>query len=120
MKAEIKGGIDIAVKVPTHQYQQTIDFYRHGMGLPEITEKSPAIGFELGPNRLWIDEAPALSQAEVWLELFTDNFGLAEKQIQAAGIVRCDAVEPLPADFKGGWIMSPCNIVHMLREPEAW
>lgn len=36
------------------------------------------------------------------------------------GVVRCDAVEPLPADFKGGWIMNPCGIVHMLREPEAW
>lgn len=120
MKAEMKGGIDIAIKVPAHQYQQTIDFYRHGIGLPEITEKAPAVGFVLGPNRLWIDEAPALSQAEVWLELFTENFVLAERHVQASGIVRCDTVEPLPEGFKGGWIMSPCNIVHMLREPEAW
>lgn len=120
MTAEIKGGIDIAIKVPTHQYQQTLDFYRTVLGLPEILDKPPATGFQLGPNRLWIDEAPAMSQAEVWLELFTPNFRQAAKQMEANGVVRCDAVEPLPDGFKGGWVMSPCNIVHMLREPEAW
>ncbi|KEY61000.1 hypothetical protein [Serratia sp. DD3] len=68
MGAEIKGGLNIAIKVPAHQYPQTLDFYRNVIGLKEITNKLPAIGFELGPNRLWIDEAPSLSQAEVWLE----------------------------------------------------
>lgn len=120
MSAEFKGGIDIAIKVPPHQFQQTLDFYRNVLGLPEITDKPPATGFELGSNRLWIDEAPALSQAEVWLELFTPDFKQAEKHIADSGVVRCDAVEPLPEGFKGGWVMSPCNIVHMLREPEAW
>jgi catechol 2,3-dioxygenase-like lactoylglutathione lyase family enzyme len=120
MSAEFKGGIDIAIKVPPHQFQQTLDFYRNVLGLPEITDKPPATGFELGPNRLWIDEAPALSQAEVWLELFTPDFKQAEKHIADSGVVRCDAVEPLPEGFRGGWVMSPCNIVHMLREPEAW
>ncbi|AHG18656.1 hypothetical protein Z042_02825 [Chania multitudinisentens RB-25] len=120
MNVEIKGGIDIAIKVPAHEYQQTLVFYRNTIGLKEITDKPPAIGFELGPNRLWIDEAPGLSQAEVWLELFTPDFGLAAQHIKECGITRCDTVEPLPEGFKGGWLMSPCNIVHMLREPEAW
>ncbi|SNY76661.1 VOC family protein [Enterobacter sp. CC120223-11] len=120
MKTEIKGGIDIALKVPPHQYQQTIAFYRNTLGLEEITDKPPATGFVLGPNRLWIDEAPALSQAEIWLELFTPNFAQAEKQLEEKGVVRCDAVEPLPEGFKGGWIMSPCGIVHMVREEGAW
>ncbi|MGU3522152.1 hypothetical protein ACLBW2_03515 [Enterobacteriaceae bacterium C23F] len=72
MKTEIKGGIDIALKVPPHQYQQTIAFYRNTLGLEE------------------------------------------------KGVVRCDAVEPLPEGFKGGWIMSPCGIVHMVREEGEW
>lgn len=120
MSAEIKGGIDIAIKVPPHQYQQTLNFYRNVIGLEEITDKPPATGFVLGPNRLWIDEAPGMSQAEIWLELFTSDFQLAEKHVAENGVTRCDTVEPLPDGFKGGWIMSPCNIVHMLREPEAW
>lgn len=119
-KPDIKGGIDIAMQVPSHQYQQTIDSYRNIIGLPEIADKPPAIGFELGPNRLWIDESPGLSQAELWLELFTPHFSAAEKYVEQCGVVRCDAVEQLPDGFNGGWIMNPCNIVHMLREPEAW
>ena len=100
MNTEIKGGIDIAMKVPPHQYQQTLDFYRQTLRLPEITDKAPATGFILGPNRLWIDEAPGISQAEVWLELFTPDFHAAEKHIEQHGVVRCDAVEPLPEGFK--------------------
>jgi hypothetical protein len=120
MSANIRGGIDIAMKVPPHQYQATLAFYRDVIGLTPITDKAPAVGFELGPNKLWIDEVPAMSQAEIWLELFTDDFAAAAEQLAAAGVVRCDAVEPLPEGFKGGWITSPAGIVHMVREPDAW
>jgi hypothetical protein len=34
--------------------------------------------------------------------------------------VRCDAVEDLGEGFRGGWIMNPANIVHMVRTPDAW
>jgi hypothetical protein len=74
MDTEITGGINIAMKVPSHQYEATIVFYRDVVGLKPFTAKAPAIGFELGPNRLWIDEAPMMSQAEIWLELFTPDF----------------------------------------------
>ncbi|WP_454811241.1 VOC family protein [Labrys neptuniae] len=120
MAANIYGGIDIAMKVPPHQYQATVAFYRDVVGLKPITDKAPAIGFELGPNKLWLDEAPMLSQAEIWPELFTDNFDTAADHLSRAGGVRCDAIEPLPDGFKGGWITSPANIVHMVREPNAW
>ncbi len=120
MTTPIYGGLDIAMKIPSHQFQATIAFYRDVVGLKEITGKAPAIGFELGPNKLWLDEAPTLSQAEVWLELFTGNFDRAADHLAAAGVVRCDAIEPLPEGFKGGWITNPANIIHMVREPEAW
>ncbi|MCC2608246.1 VOC family protein [Neorhizobium petrolearium] len=120
MTGHIYGGIDIAMKVPPHQYQETLAFYRDVVRLKEITDKAPAIGFELGPNRLWIDEAPMLSQAEIWLELFTDDFGAAAAHLEKSGVVRCDAIEPLPGGFKGGWVTNPANIVHMVREPAAW
>ena len=120
MTAKITGGINIAMKVPPHQYQATITFYRDVVGLKPFTDKAPAIGFELGPNRLWIDEAPTLSQAEVWLELFTDDFSAPGDHFAKAGVVRCDAIEPLGEGFSGGWITNPANIIHMLREPDAW
>ncbi|MGF1630032.1 MAG: VOC family protein [Kiloniellaceae bacterium] len=120
MTATLYGGIDIALKVPPHQYEATLAFYRDVVGLKTIEDKAPAVGFELGPNRLWIDPAPALSQAEIWLELFSDDFPRAAEQLAQAGVVRCDAIEPLPDGFRGGWFISPAGIVHMVREPEAW
>ncbi|MBN8953443.1 MULTISPECIES: glyoxalase/bleomycin resistance/dioxygenase family protein [unclassified Rhizobium] len=120
MTTTIYGGIDIAMKVPPHQYQAMLAFYRDVVGLTPITDKAPAVGFELGPNKLWLDEAPGLSQAEIWLELFTERFDQAAERLEKAGVVRCDAIEPLPEGFKGGWITSPANIIHMVREPNAW
>ncbi len=120
MTAKFHGGIDIAMKVPPHQYQAMIAFYRDIVGLKQIVEKAPTIGFELGPNKLWIDEAPGMSQAEIWLELFTDNFDEAAAHLANSDVVRCDPIEPLPQGFRGGWITSPANIIHMVREVDAW
>jgi hypothetical protein len=120
LTAKIKGGFNIAMKVPPHQYEATIAFYRDVVGLKPYDAKAPAKGFELGPNRLWIDEAPMLSQAEIWLELFTEDFLAAAEHLARAGVVRCDAIEPLKEGFRGGWITNPANIVHMVREPDAW
>ncbi|MGE0500207.1 MAG: VOC family protein [Rhizobiaceae bacterium] len=120
MTAKFEGGIDIAMKVPPHQYKAMIAFYRDVIGLRQIAGKAPAIGFELGPNKLWLDEAPGMSQAEIWLELFTDRFEAAAAHLAEMGVRRCDAIEPLPEGFRGGWITSPANIVHMVREPDAW
>jgi catechol 2,3-dioxygenase-like lactoylglutathione lyase family enzyme len=120
MTARFHWGVDIAMKVPPHQYQATVAFYRDVIGLRPITDKPPAIGFEFGPNKLWIDEVATMSQAEVWLELFTDDFEAAAAHLAKAGVVRCDPIEPLPEGFRGGWITNPANIVHMVREPDAW
>jgi hypothetical protein len=120
MTARIKGGINIAMKVPPHQYDATVAFYRDVVRLKPFEAKAPAVGFELGPNRLWIDEAPMMSQAEVWLELFTDDFPGAADHLAKAGVVRCDGIEPLDDSFREGWIANPANIIHMVREPDAW
>ena len=119
MDARFRGGVNISMNVPPHQYEATLAFYRDVVGLKPASHNG-ATGFELGPNRLWIDEAPGMSQAEIWLELFTDDFQDAAAHLSDAGVVRCDAIEPLPEGFRGGWITNPANIVHMVREPDAW
>jgi len=120
MGSRIYGGFNIAMKVPLHQYEATLAFYRDVVGLKAIDDKAPETGFELGPNRLWIDKAPGLSQAEVWLELFSADFSSAAARLAEAGVTRCDAIETLPEGFRGGWISNPANIIHMVREPDAW
>jgi hypothetical protein len=47
--------------------KRTIQFYRDVIGLKEITKHAPSIGFEFGPNNLWIDRVNGISQAEIWL-----------------------------------------------------
>jgi catechol 2,3-dioxygenase-like lactoylglutathione lyase family enzyme len=120
MSTKIYGGVNIAMKVPPHQYEATIAFYRDVVGLKPIENKAPAIGFELGSNQLWIDEAPGMSQAEVWLELYSDDFPTAAAHLAKAGAIQCNAIEPLPEGFRGGWFINPANIVHMVREPNTW
>ncbi len=119
MNKLIYGGINIAMKVPAHQYDETVRFYRDIIGLKPV-DKPPHIGFHLGPNQLWIDRTEALSQAEVWLELFTDDFAQAERHLNEARVVRCDPIETLGEGFRGGWITSPAQIIHLVREPDAW
>lgn len=120
MTARIEGGIDIAMKVPPHQFEATVAFYRDTIGLKPIEAKAPAIGFEFGPCKLWIDETASASHAEVWLEFFTPDFDAAAAHLEKSGVTRCDPIERLPDGFRGGWVMNPANIVHMLREPDAW
>ena len=119
-KAAFRGGIDIAQKVPHHQHAAVVAFYRDVIGLPEITDRPPAVGFQLAGNRLWIDPMTTLSQAEVWLELYTDDFTAAADRLTGVQVVRCDPIEPLDEGFRGGWFLNPAGIVHMVREPDAW
>ncbi len=120
MSARFEGGVNIAMKVPEHEYEAVMAFYRDTLRLPAFDEKPPHKGFRLGPNRLWIDRVPALSQAEVWLELFTPDHDAAAMHLAAAGVPRCDAVEDLGEGFAGFWIVNPANIVHLVRRPDAF
>jgi hypothetical protein len=113
------GGRNIAMKVPPHLYDETVGFYRDVLGLPEITTHAPDIGFEFGANQLWIDRVPQLSQAELWLELVSDDIATTERKLAAAGVVRCDDIEPLGESARAFWIMNPASIVHLVCPGDA-
>lgn len=112
--ASFSAGRNIAIKVPLHQYDATVHFYRHVLGLAEIAKHAPSIVFEFGASNLWIDPVPSISQAEIWLEVVTDDVSAAADQLRAAGVVRCDDIEPLPDGFRGFWISSPASIIHLV------
>lgn len=118
MNTKFAPGRNIAMKVPPHQYEATIHFYRDLVGLTPIEGRPSEIGFEFGDKNLWIDRVPSLSQAELWLELITDNLDTAAQQLDAAGVVRCDEIEPLPASLQGFWIASPASIIHLVCQDE--
>jgi catechol 2,3-dioxygenase-like lactoylglutathione lyase family enzyme len=120
-KATFRAGRNIAMKVPSHLYDVTVHFYRDVLGLHEIAVHSPSVVFEFGSNQLWIDSVAGISQAETWLEVLTDDIDAASEHLRAAGIVRCDSIEPLPDGFQAFWISSPASIIHLVcKDSQAW
>ncbi len=114
--AKFTPGRNIAMKVPPHAYEATVQFYRDVLGFRELPEFQPSIVFDFGGKNLWIDRVPGLSQAETWLEVQTDDLAAAAERLGAASVVRCDEIEPLPEGFKAFWISSPASIIHLVRE----
>ncbi|MEO4045851.1 hypothetical protein AAFN46_02015 [Pseudomonas sp. CAU 1711] len=120
-KPMFTAGRNIAMKVPPHLYEATIQFYRDVLGLKEITQHAPSVGFEFGSNNLWIDKVAGISQAETWLEVLTDDIEAAAEHLKAAGIVRRDEIEPLPQGFNAFWVSSPASIIHLIcKDTESW
>ena len=118
-KAKFTAGKNIAMKVPPHLYEATIQFYGEVLGLKEITTHAPSVGFEFGSNNLWIDRVTGISQAEIWLEVVTNDLDTASALLAEAGVVRCDDIEPLPEGFQGFWVSSPASIIHLVCKDDA-
>ncbi len=114
MKPTFEPGGNIAMKIPPHEFAATLSFYRDVLGLRLIEEEKPSIVFDFAGKRLWLDEVPHLSQAEVWLEITTDDTAAADAYLKERKIVRCDGVETLPEGFDGFWISNPAGIVHLV------
>ncbi|MCZ2815330.1 hypothetical protein [Modestobacter sp. VKM Ac-2984] len=116
------GGRNIAMKVPPHQWEETVRFYRDTLALRELDnpyDTGPqSVGFEFGANRLWIDRVPTISQAEMWLQVTTDDTAAAAELLAAHGVARCDDIEPL-GTTSAYWISSPASIVHLISEPDT-
>lgn len=108
------GGPNIAVKVPPHEFDAVVAFYRDVLGLAELADKQPHICFAFGANQLWIDRVPGMSQSELWLEIRTDDGEAARNYLRESGVARRDEIEPLPQGSDGFWIASPGNIIHLV------
>lgn len=118
MKPLFKPGQNIAMKVPAHEYESTIAFYRDILGFGQIMEPTDAgsnsVRFEFGDKILWIDCMDGISQAEIWLEVLTDNIDLASEYLDQKQCVRRDEIEVLPEGFEGFWLSNPANIIHLV------
>ena len=115
MKPRFKGGPNIAMKVPPHQHTATVAFYRDVLALEVLeTSTDDTVVFKFGNSKLWIDKVNTVSQAEIWLQVLTDDSAGADRLLNKAGIARCDEIEPLPDGFDGFWISNPASIVHLI------
>ncbi len=121
--ATFAGGRNIAMKVPPHMWEATVQFYRDVVGLTVIEHAPtapPSVAFEFGTNQLWVDRVDGLSQAEIWLEVIAPDIQLAASHLKSAGIVRRDEIEPLPEGVEGFWITSPASIIHLVSRPDQY
>lgn len=121
MTATYTAGRNIALKVPPHQYDATVRFYRDVLKLQPLENHLPAVGFAFGSNQLWIDRVASISQSEIWLEILTDNVPAAAAEFEAAGVARRDEIEPLPDGHAGFWICDPGSIIlHVGAAAQQW
>ena len=111
---QFSGGANIAIKCPAHTYEQTVAFYRDTLALPLIEEEADGCIFQFGPNRLWVDLVPNLSQPDIWLELETNDTEAAASFLKVNGIPRRDEVEQLREDFDGFFISAPNGVIHLV------
>ncbi len=120
MKPNFNPGKNIAIKVPAHEFEKTVNFYKVMLELKQKGANSPdefdSVTFEFGDKNLWIDKISGISQAEVWLEIETDNAVEAQKYLESQGCTIRNEIEPLPPNFNGFWLSSPSNIVHLIVE----
>ena len=112
----IEPGINIAMKVPSYQFDDTVEFYRDVIGLTQLEEEKPCIVFDFGGKKLWLDKRNDLSHAEIWLEFQTDDVATTASYLEERGVVRRDEVETLPSGFDGFWICNPAGIIHLVSK----
>lgn len=122
MKPRCHSGRNIAMKVPAHEYERTVAFYRDVLGFESLADADSATEsarFAFGDKVLWIDRVPGLSQAEIWLEVVTEDVEAAAARLEEAGCARRDEIEPLPEGFHGFWVANPANIIHLVTAPAS-
>jgi catechol 2,3-dioxygenase-like lactoylglutathione lyase family enzyme len=126
MKPRFRGGLNVAMKVPKAKFDETLAFYSDVLGMKVTEETGPGTGgavtksasVEFGPITLWFDLVENYAQAELWLELFTDDVEHATQHLAEHEVVTQDELEPLPAGLDAHWVSNPVGIPHVVRRPD--
>lgn len=92
MELEFEPGKNIAMKVPSHEYENTVRFYGDVLGFKELTGRgeNDTPKFEFDDKVLWLDCMPGLSQSEIWLEVVASNVEEASDYLKEQGCYRRD------------------------------
>jgi hypothetical protein len=115
---KFEGGRNIAMKLPPHLFDQTVGFYKDVLRFPVVAEEPTSVVLEFGAHRLWLDRADHLSQAEIWLEVTTDDIPAAADYFSSRGTVPRDEIESLPEGFTGFWVCNPADVIHLVSLKE--
>ena len=114
MKTSFRPGRNIALKIPPHQFEETVSFYRDTLQLRQLESAHGSIGFDFDGKDLWLDSVDTASHAEVWFEICADDLEAAKAHFQSQKVVRRDEIEKLPPNFEGFWITNPSGTIHLV------
>jgi hypothetical protein len=92
--ATIRGGDNIALKIPTYCYDATVAFYRDVLRLPFTGEDLGSPGFEFGANTLWLDHISRYARSDVWLQVRTADVDGAAARLAQQGVPLREEIEP--------------------------
>jgi hypothetical protein len=109
---QITPGKNIAIKVPLHRWDEMVAFYRDRIGLSVRKDLSESVAFAFGEMTLWLDRVERQSQADIWLELFSDDPDSALRHLRSP--IR-DELEPLEG-VTGHWTSDPAGVVLLVRK----
>jgi len=115
---QFSGGANIAIKCPSHTYEQTVAFYRDTLGLPLIEEEKDGCIFNSVQTGCGSTMWPNLSHPDIWLELETNDTEAAAAFLKVHGVTQRDEVEQLREDFNGFFISAPNGVIHLVIGPE--
>lgn len=122
-KPTFTGGINIALKIPKHKYDETVTFYRDTLGLTVKEEPIDGGSFvsrthtvAFGPNTIWLDCVDNYTHVEAWFEVNTPDVAEAVDYLAEHGTTTKDEFEQLPIDKH--WITDPAGTVMVVSTPE--
>jgi predicted enzyme related to lactoylglutathione lyase len=123
MNPTFEAGINIAIKIPKHKYDETVLFYKEVLKL-EVQEQPidhPTVQrthrVKFGNNVLWLDCVTHCTHSETWLQLTTLDVPEARSYLESKGVATCDEIEELPENMH--WIMDPAGTVFNLQRSES-
>jgi hypothetical protein len=107
---DIRGGDNIALKIPSYCYDATLAFYRDVLRLPFVGEELGSPGFAFGGNTLWVDHVPRYGRSDAWLQLRAADVHDVARRLAAQGVPLREEVEPYD-DVEGYWISDPSGVI---------
>ncbi len=116
MTPNLRPSRNIAMKIPPHQFEETVAFYRDVLQLRRLENNGRSVGFDFDGKDLWLDSVETASHVELWLEIRTDNLEEAAAHFEKHGVLRCDEIEKLPPNFEGFWIANPSGAIHLVSQ----
>lgn len=120
METKFEGGINIAIKLPKHKYDETVAFYRDILKLEikEVPIDNPTVSrthsVQFGNNIIWLDCVDNYTHSETWLQLTVPNVEEATTYLKQNGVETCDEIEQIPNNMH--WIMDPSGTVFNLQK----